>query len=111
MSYKWKPGKMARREFALKMQNDPNYARAYHDRKTARAEKRRASSDFVYSSAGGSYVPTKMQHDFAIEFLLGGDPVRDQRNACNMVVYGYNYNEKIHHDYIHIVNELLRTSR
>lgn len=110
MAYKWKPSKTARREFAIKMQTDTEFANDYYARKEARAEKRRASSAFDYQSAGGSYVPTKFQNDKAFEFLTNKELTPEQRDACNMVISAYSCNEKVHHDYIHVVNELARTN-
>jgi|GEM_PF-168341 len=107
MGYKWRPSKSQRREFADKMQNDPEFRQAYYQRKDARANKRRSGSQFDYNSAGGEYVPTKAQNDFCLEHseLF---TTNDEKNAMNIVIYGYSLNEKIHHDNIHIVNEKMR---
>ena len=107
MGYKWRPSKTARREFAQKMNNDPEFAQAYNDRKAARDDKRRSGSQFDYKSAGGNYVPTKAQHDAAFRHLTT-DLTSEQVDACNQVIYGYSCSEKVHHDFIHIVNELTR---
>jgi len=107
-SYKWRPSKNQRREFAQKMQNDINFANDYNQRKINKTEKRRASSSFDYISAGGYYVPTKIQHDMAFKFLNNLNLTSHQEEACHQVIYGFTNNEKIHHDYIHIVNELIR---
>lgn len=29
-------------------------------------------------------------------------------NDCNMVIYGFTCQEKVHHDHIHVINEYLR---
>ena len=108
MSYKWKPSKSAKRVFAQKMQ-DPTEAQAYEDRKKAKADKRRASSDFNYHTAGGLYTPTKAQQDAAMTILTIEGMSEEQRNAANMVTFGNSCNEKIHHDFIHIVNEYIRS--
>lgn len=105
MAYKWKPSKSQRKAFATKMQ-DPEEKKAYEDRKTAEAEKRRSGSQYNYNSAGGNYIPTREQHDFC--FSYSGELTPEQRGAFNQVMYGYNCQEKVHHDYIHIVNELRR---
>ncbi|MBP6238814.1 MAG: hypothetical protein KA270_17370 [Saprospiraceae bacterium] len=68
MSYKWKPSKTAKKAFVIKMQ-DPTEAQAYEDRKKAKADKRRAGSNFDYYTAGGYYVPTKYQYDAAMTIL------------------------------------------
>jgi hypothetical protein len=102
MSYKWKPSKTAKREFAQNMQN-PEFLAAYYGRK--RAEKRRSLSSFDYETAGGNFVPTKIQYDFAMSHSYENDA---EKTAFDMVVYGYGCKEKIHHDYIHIINEKMR---
>lgn len=110
MGYKWKPSKTARRDFAIKMQTDSDFTQQYEKRKLDRAEKRRAGSQFDYQSAGGNYVPTKFQHDKASEFLGTKELTPEQQNACNQVMFGWSCSEKVHHDYIHIVNELIRSN-
>lgn len=110
MSYKWKPSKAARREFAQKIQNDSQFSADYYARKAAKADKRRKSSKFDYNSAGGEYVPTLEQYNSAMSFLLRGNLTTEQEQACNMVSSAYSLNEKCHHDYIHIVNELRRAT-
>jgi hypothetical protein len=111
MAYKWKPSKTAWREFAQKMNNDSNFALQYGQRKAEKEEKRRLTSQFDYNSAGGSYVPTQAQYEFAMNSAFKFSLSVEQMNACNMVISGYSCNEKIHHDYIHVVNELIRNSK
>lgn len=111
MAYKWRPSKSAKRAFAQKMQNDPEFAEAYNQRKIERAENRRAGSQFDYQSAGGNYVPTKIQNDMANYYLRHKELTPEQSEACNMVLSGFSLNEKIHHDYIHIVNEMIRSNK
>lgn len=109
MGYRWKPSASQKRAFAEKMQNPAEQA-AYMERKAEKAQKRRDGSSFDYGSAGGYYVATKAQHDFAIFDRTGVETI-EQENACNQVAYSYSCNEKIHHDYIHIVNELIRAKK
>lgn len=106
MGYRWKPSASQRREFAERMK-DPEQRAAYENRKIEKAEKRISSSAFDYASAGGMYIATQAQHDFAV-FDRTGVVTSEQEDACNQVAYSYSCNEKIHHDYIHIVNELIR---
>lgn len=106
MGYKWKPSASQRREFAEKMK-DPNEQAAYYQRKVDKADKRRASSKFDYNTAGGAYVPTKDQHDFCL-YSWPTDTTSEQDTARNVVMSGYACKEKVHHDYIHIINELRR---
>lgn len=105
---KWKPSKTARREFAKNMQN-PAFADAYYQRKADKAKKRRATSQFDYETAGGNYVPTKTQSDAAWKLYLECGLTPEQQSACKIVNSAYLSNERIHHDYIHIVNELIRS--
>ena len=105
----WRPSKAKRREFAIKMQ-DPEFSRLYYERKEKRTERRRNSSRFDYESAGGNYLPTKQQYDFC-ETNKQLFVSMEAKEACDMVIYGYNEGERIHHDYIHIVNELIRTTK
>jgi hypothetical protein len=107
MSYKWRPSKSARREFAQRMQ-DPQEQAAYEARKQAKADKRRAGSKFDYGSAGGYYVPTKAQFDFCL-MNMNLFQTHEEKSAMNFVMSGYTCNEKVHHDFIHIVNEKIRS--
>jgi hypothetical protein len=106
-AYKWKPSASQRKAFAQKMQ-DPDEQLAYIKRKEEKLEKKRSTSKYDYKTAGGEYVPTKAQYDFVInnmeQFVSS-----DEKDAANMVIYGYVNNEKIHHDNIHIVNEKIRS--
>lgn len=107
MGYKWSPSKSQKREFAIRMQ-DEKEREAYEERKIQKAEKRRSGSKFDYNTAGGFYVPTKAQFDFCLSNInLFKTP--QEINALNMVMSAYTCNEKTHHDYIHIVNEKIRS--
>lgn len=101
MGYKWNPSKSQRKAFAIRMQ-DPAERKAYYERKEAMAQKRKEGSKFDYESAGGRYLPTKFQYENALTLLLE-DLTPAQKDACNQIIIGYVCNEKIHHDYIHIV--------
>jgi len=107
MKYKWHPSKSQKREFAQNMQ-DPQFANDYYKRKEQKAENRRSQSKFDYDSAGGNYVPTKEQANQAYNFLISKELTSEQIEACNMVFSAYSSNEKCNHDFIHIVNELIR---
>lgn len=106
MAYKWKPSASQRRAFAERMK-DPDEQAAYEARKQERVDKRRAGSRFDYESAGGRYIPTREQYMFCFDnmHLAITD---EQKDAFNIVISGYSCQEKVHHDYIHIVNELRR---
>jgi hypothetical protein len=106
--YKWKPSAAQRKAFAEKMKN-PIERHEYEKKKELNAEKRRSTSKFDYSSAGGNYIPTKAQYDFAMKNMEIFKS-EDEKFAANQVIYGYTTNEKIHHDNIHIVNEKMRSS-
>ena len=107
MGYKWKPSKSQKREFTQNMQ-DVSFAKDYYERKELKKEKKRVGSSFDYYSAGGEYIPTKIQNDMAFIFLGKIELTKEEKNACNMIISGYACNEKVHHDFIHIVNELIR---
>ncbi len=107
MYYKWKPSKSARREFAQKMQNDTEFAENYNEKKKLKKEKNRADSSFDYSSAGGKYVPTSSQFFFCINNINLFKSFKE-KEAADIVIFGYSCNEKIHHDFIHVVNEKMR---
>lgn len=106
MSYKWKPSASQRKAFAEKMSN-PEEQVAYEARKRSRADKKRATSKFDYASAGGNYMPTKDQHDYCLN-NWPSTTTSEQQDARNQVMYGYSCQEKINHDYIHIINEMRR---
>lgn len=102
----WKPSKKQKREFAEKMQN-PEFAAAYYERKRQREEKRRSNSKFDYNSAGGYFAPSILQVR-AAKGLLNSDN-EELRNAAE-AIYNADLNaSKVHHDYIHIINEWLRS--
>jgi hypothetical protein len=109
MKYKWKPSKAQRREFAERMATDTAYNEAYNQRKEQRAVNKRTTSKFDYQTAGGEYIPTEYQNKVAFE-LLNLNPTAEQEEACNMVLYGYSCKEKVRHDFIHIINEYIRTN-
>ena len=108
MAYKWKPSATQRREFAQRMQ-DPKEEQAYKERKEEKAVKRREGSKFNYSSAGGNYIPTKVQYEFCM-LNYSNELTEEQRTAFSQVTFGFSCQEKIHHDFIHIVNELIRSN-
>jgi len=108
MAYKWKPSATQRREFAQRMK-DPDERATYEARKVERADKRRAGSQYDYEKAGGYFVPTKAQHDFCFQNLhLFGTP--KERDAAEIVMSAWSCAEKVHRDYLHIVNEKIRSS-
>ena len=106
MAYKWKPSASQRKAFAERMK-DPTEQQAYDERQKEKANKRRATSSFDYESAGGRYVPTKEQHDFCFNHSELFTTIEEQV-AMNEVTSGYLFNEKVNHDYIHIVNVKIR---
>lgn len=109
MSYKWKPNKEQKKQFALNMQ-DATFANKYYSKKEAKREKNRSLSVFDYPTAGGKYIPTESQHDTAMKLIkLNGIPV-NLIAAANQVIHGYICQEKINHDYIHIINEYQRSN-
>lgn len=110
MAYKWKPSASQRKAFAEKMQ-DPQEQATYNEKKEIKADKRRAGSRYNYNSAGGNYVPTQEQYNASTAFFGKGDLTNEQEDACRMVMSAWICQDKIHHDYIHVVNELIRGSQ
>ena len=104
MKYKWKPNATQRREFAERMK-DPDEQKAYSDRKIAK----NTYSNNPLSFKHKSFIPTETQYKHAQKMFLScpiDNPLTiEQRDACNQVIYGYSCQEKVHHDYIHIINE------
>lgn len=106
ISYKWKPNKKQKAEFKAKMA-DPEFSAVYYQRQADKAAKKRATSTFDYTTAGGMYMATKVQHDFCLQNSELFQTIEEQ-SARNQVIYSYTCSEKIHHDNIHIVNEKIR---
>lgn len=106
MAYHWKPSANQRKEFAQNMQNE-DFAKVYYKKQEEKIIKRRSTSMFDYNKAGGNYTPTKSQHDFCLRYSELFESSEEQ-TAMNIVMTGYACNEKVHHDYIHIVNEKIR---
>ena len=105
----WRPSATQRKQFAENMKN-PAFAEAYYARKEARGKKRRATSKYDYNTAGGEYIATQRQYNAAIDIQHDSNLTSEQRDAANMVVYSYTCRAKIHHDYIHVVNEIIRSN-
>ena len=105
--YKWKPSASQRKAFAQRM-SDPEERIAYEKRKEEKLIKKRSGSRFDYNTAGGKYIPTKNQYEFVLDHPNLFKTTEEQE-AVNEIIYGYINNEKVHHDYIHIVNEKFRS--
>lgn len=108
-AYKWKPSASQRREFAQRMQN-PEEKAAYEKAKEDKAAKKRAGSKFDYYSAGGNYIPTQSQYDFVMKHM-DLFTTNEEQDVANQIMYGYTNNDKVHHDFIHVVNEKIRSSK
>jgi hypothetical protein len=106
--YKWKPNKTQKRAFAIKMQ-DPAERRAYEARKSEKEENRRAASNFDYGTAGGEYIPTLAQSDFCMNHIEVFSTPKENL-AAQEVIRGYSCQEKVAHDFIHIVDEKIRAN-
>lgn len=105
---KWRPSRAKAREFAENMA-DPAFKAAYEERKIQWADRRRATSAFDYNTAGGYYHPTKEQNAAAFRLASKTGITPEQREACNIVMSCFTSGEKAHHDYIHVVNEFIRS--
>ena len=111
MRKSWKPSKSQAREFAEKMTNDAEFKAAYLAKKEKAADKRRANSKFDYQTAGGFYVPTEIQYKKAFELLQKNDNTVAVVDACRAVADGYICQERVGHDNIHIINEIIRSNK
>jgi hypothetical protein len=109
MMYKWKPSATQRREFAERMA-DPEQRAAYEEKKAAKIAKRQGGSQFDYFTAGGRYIATREQHDFCLS-KPEVFKTEEQQEARRQVMYSFSCQERIYHDYIHIINELRRTTK
>ena len=103
---KWKPNKAQREEYRAKMQ-DTEYVNTQFDKKVDAENKRREKSRFNYRTAGGKYIPSKQQYDFTLTYK--GELTDEQSTAFFIIQFGYINKQKVNHDYIHIVNELIRS--
>jgi len=104
----WKPTKTQRRNFAIKMQTDSVFAANYNQRKEEKATKRRAGSEYDYTSAGGEYIPTEAQSDKAYRILIKGEAISTElRNSAELVFSAGMTGCKVHHDHIHKINSFI----
>jgi hypothetical protein len=80
-------------------------------KKVAKMEANRTKSQFNYSTAGGSYIPTKEQYEAASAMLCNGvcEPNSAKAKSAEMVQISFITQTKVHHDHIHIVNEYRRS--
>jgi hypothetical protein len=98
MGYKWRPNASQRKAFAEKMK-DPDEQKAYQERKY-----------FNHSYEGfkdKNFIPTKEQHDFCFNHMELFTTIEEQ-SAMNEIMSSYVCQEKVNHQYIHIVNEKRR---
>ena len=64
-------------------------------------------NSLLYNSTGGFYVPTQFQYTFCKKNIhLFNTP--EEKDVINQIFYGYSCSEKVNHDYIHIVIEIIR---
>lgn len=101
MAYRWKPNATQRREFSEKMK-DEKERKAYEDRKR-----------YKNSYAGFNdkkFIPTKMQYDYTMHLIgLNYESMSNKvKIAANIVSSAFVCQDKIHHDYIHIINSIHR---
>ena len=107
MAYKWKPNASQRRAFAQRMQN-PEEKASYEERKHLR--------NSFEGFKNKEFVATREQHNFCLSNMNLAYKYDEEhegnqitaKDAFNQVLYSFSCNEKIHHDYIHIVNEIIR---
>jgi len=104
----WKPSAKQKADFALKMQN-PNFVADREAKQERKQEKRIAASAFDYPTAGGKFIPTLQQHDYALGNMRTaerlGSPYLDSFRA---VTVAYVAQIAVSHDDIHRVNTVIR---
>ena len=101
MAYRWKPNASQRREFAERMKNP--------EEQTAYLERKKIKNSYV-GFKDKFFVPTKMQYDFAMSILSNGlsEMSHVTANACNFIISAWVCQDKVHHDYIHVINSIQR---
>lgn len=99
MGYRYKPSASQRKEFAERMK-DPEEQKVYEDRKRAKS----TYSDNPLSFKHKSFVPTQMQNDHSWKMLSIEGLKEEQYEAARQVLSAFSCQDKVHHDYIHIVN-------
>lgn len=99
---RWQPNASQRREFAERMKDEDEKA-AYEARKRAK----NTYSDNPLSFKHKDFVPTEFQYQQAQKFL-NEQLTPTQKYACNRVCDGFVCQDKVSHDYIHIINSLQR---
>ena len=109
MARTWKPTAAQKKAFAERMQNE-TLKKEYESKKEAKQIKRRANSKFDYATAGGEFIPTKKQYMAAFK-LLQTDITDELATASRMVMNGHSGDYKVHHDYIHLINEFIRSGK
>lgn len=97
--YKWKPNASQRKEFAQRMK-DPEEQAIYLERKHA---KNSYNPNDSRSFANRCFIPTQFQYEVAVN-MLGKDLTDEQKHAAKIVMSGYSCQDKVHHNYIHIIN-------
>lgn len=81
-------------------------AEARFQKKFAQDEAKRAKSAFKYPTAGGHYIPTERQLK-AARFMVRSDV---DNMSADIVIFGAEFKQKVHHDHIHRVNEFIRNN-
>lgn len=81
-------------------------AEARFQKKVAQDEAKRSKSAFNYPTAGGHYVPTERQLT-AAKFMLRSDV---DTMSADIVIFGAEFKQRVHHDHIHRVNEFIRNN-
>lgn len=101
MGYRWKPNASQRREFAERIK-DPAEQAAY-------AERKRHNHSYA-GFKDKSFIPTQQQYDYAMYLIgLGLESISYKvADAANMVTSAWVCQDKVHHDYIHIINSVQR---
>ena len=108
---KWKPSLKQKADFALKMQN-PNFVADREAKQERKQEKRIAASAFDYPTAGGKFIPTLQQHDYALANLETAERLGSAYlDSFRAVIGAYWSQMEVNHDDIHRVNQMIRTTK
>jgi len=67
-------------------------------------------SRFSYKTAGGYFIPKYHQYIYSMNHL-NASRCTEQIEAMEKVIDGYILQAPIHHDYIHVVNQMIRRGR
>ena len=108
---KWKPSANQKAAFILKMQ-DPDFVADREAKQERKQEKRIAASAFDYPTAGGKFIPTLQQHDYALANMRTAERLGSAYlDSFRAVTVAYVAQIAVSHDDIHRLNQIIRTTK